>query len=150
LSTNAPAKVYLDETIIGPTPLDAYTVSAGKHRVRLECTECPGTSTIEFTIDVLSGQDLRQRHNFQLPDANEPAPPTPQAPGYLHINSMPWAKISVDGVYLRDTPLVGYEVAPGEHRIVLERPGYGQQIEFFVQVRPGQTVKQVFAFPKGH
>jgi PEGA domain-containing protein len=69
-----------------------------------------------------------------------PPPPPPPAPGYLSINSTPWAELSVDGRVVGNTPQLGIRVAPGRHRLVLVRDGFAAETTW-VTVAPGATVK---------
>lgn len=67
-------------------------------------------------------------------------PATPSLPGYLSINSTPWAELSVDGRVVGNTPRVGIRVAPGRHLLMLAREGF-QNHTTWVTVGPGATVK---------
>jgi len=78
------------------------------------------------------------------PVVRRPAPPpppaAPPAPGYLSINSTPWAELSVDGRVVGNTPQLGIRVTPGRHRLVLVRDGFAAETTW-VTVAPGATVK---------
>lgn len=87
-----------------------------------------------------------------------PAPPAPPAapaaparvtrraaratplPGYLAVNSTPWAELSVDGRVVGNTPQLGIRVTAGRHRLVLTRDGFAAETTW-VTVAPGATVK---------
>ncbi|HEV2669790.1 MAG TPA: PEGA domain-containing protein [Gemmatimonadales bacterium] len=71
---------------------------------------------------------------------NAPSPrPTP-IPGYLSVNSTPWAELSVDGRVVGNTPQLGIRVTPGQHRLVFAREGF-EPHSAWVTVAPGATVK---------
>lgn len=80
------------------------------------------------------------------PEASKSVPPpptrrpTPSLPGYLSINSTPWAELSVDGRVVGNTPRVGIRVTPGRHLLMFAREGF-QNHTMVVTVRPGATVK---------
>ncbi|MFZ4578546.1 MAG: hypothetical protein ACOYOB_09155 [Myxococcota bacterium] len=68
-----------------------------------------------------------------------PSGPTGQE-GYLFIDSVPGAKVSVDGVALdAETPILSYPVSPGSHLVVLENERLGLRREYKVRVQPGMT-----------
>ncbi len=78
--------------------------------------------------------------------APPPEPPTravaaKQAPGKLSIDARPWATIYLDGKKLGPTPIVGREVAAGDHtiRAVAED---GTEKTLRVRVEPGETVRR--------
>jgi serine/threonine protein kinase len=71
------------------------------------------------------------------PPAGRPARPARQAPettfttrpaapsvGYLTINAVPYGTVVLDGVEVGDTPIVRYELSPGEHAVRIVRQGY--------------------------
>jgi serine/threonine protein kinase len=60
-----------------------------------------------------------------------PGPPTPattvpqpSAAGYLTVNSTPYGTVSIDGVEAGDTPVVGRELPPGQHKVRITREGF--------------------------
>jgi hypothetical protein len=66
---------------------------------------------------------------------------SPDAPGFLAINTVPWSMVFIDGRDTgRSTPLLGYPVPPGLHEIRLQA-ATGQVDVQRVQVLPGQTVR---------
>ena len=79
------------------------------------------------------------------PPPPSPLPPRPppaarRLPGYLSINSRPWAELSVDGQVVGNTPQVRVRVMPGRHHVLLARPGY-QAHSAWVDVPAGGTVR---------
>ncbi len=77
------------------------------------------------------------------PVRHETARPTPrprQLPGYLSVNSRPWAELSVDGQVVGNTPQVRVRVIPGRHHLLLARPGF-QAHSAWVEVPAGATVR---------
>jgi PEGA domain-containing protein len=69
-----------------------------------------------------------------------PAPPPPSLPGYLAVNSTPWAELSVDGRVVGNTPQLRVNVAAGRHQLVFTRDGFAAE-STWVTVAPGTTVK---------
>src|SRR5882724_698783 len=62
------------------------------------------------------------------------------APGYLSINSSPWARVLVDGRAVGTTPQVRIRVTAGRHLLVLAREGF-QTHSAWVTVPAGGTVR---------
>ena len=62
------------------------------------------------------------------------------APGYLSINSSPWARVLVDGSALGTTPQVRIRVTAGRHLLVLSREGFRTH-SAWVTVPAGGTVR---------
>jgi hypothetical protein len=79
------------------------------------------------------------RHAATRP-APPPAPASRRLPGYLSINSRPWAELSVDGQVVGNTPQVRVRVMPGRHHLLLARPGF-QAHSAWVDVPAGATVR---------
>lgn len=50
--------------------------------------------------------------------------PPPSAAGYLTVNSTPYGTVSIDGVEAGDTPVVGRELPPGQHKVRITREGF--------------------------
>ena len=63
----------------------------------------------------------------EAPPTVQPVPPpTPQEPSTVVVKSTPdGADITVDGKYVGSTPST-LQLAPGEHAVVIEKPGYRQ------------------------
>jgi PEGA domain-containing protein len=69
-----------------------------------------------------------------------PAPAPLRLPGYLSVNSRPWAELSVDGQVVGNTPQVRVRVIPGRHHLLLARPGFLAH-SAWVEVPAGATVR---------
>jgi hypothetical protein len=72
------------------------------------------------------------------PSAAPSQPPT--LPGYLMINSTPWALLSVDGQVVGNTPQLMITVASGVHELVLTRGGF-ETYRTLVTVEAGRTLR---------
>src|SRR6266550_2234543 len=66
--------------------------------------------------------------------------PAAKAPGYLSINSSPWARVLVDGRGVGTTPQVRIRVTAGRHHLMLVREGF-QTHTAWVTVPAGGTVR---------
>jgi hypothetical protein len=72
-------------------------------------------------------------------------PPVPRGgqqvrPGYISINSRPWAELSVDGRVVGNTPQIKILMTPGPHQLLLTREGF-QTYRAWVVVPPDGTVR---------
>jgi serine/threonine protein kinase len=67
-----------------------------------------------------------------------PPPPAPAAPAVLRINARPWAEVAIDGVAHGVTPLVGVELSPGPHDVVLTNPALGVSHTEHVDLADGE------------
>lgn len=74
------------------------------------------------------------------PAAASPPSRTPSLPGYLVINSTPWAVLSVDGQVVGHTPQLSITVIPGQHELVLTRDGF-ETYRALVTVGAGATLR---------
>ncbi len=77
-------------------------------------------------------------------------PPTGVAgtQGYLFIDSVPSAEVSIDDVPIGEsTPVLTWTVAPGSHTITLENKRLGLKKETKVKVQPGVTTSVELTLP---
>ena len=65
-------------------------------------------------------------------------PPRP-GPGYLSVNSSPWAILSVDGRAIGTTPRIKVRLPAGRHHVRLQRAGF-KAYDAAVEVKEGETV----------
>jgi len=75
------------------------------------------------------------------PPAPTPAPaPARAEPGLLSLNAVPWGRVSIDGRVVGNTPVLDLRVAPGPHRVRVERPGF-EPYEQNISVVAGQRLR---------
>lgn len=109
-SSPSGANVYVDGAFAGTTPVSGYSVTSGEHRIRFALE---GYEMYETTVTV-----------NQLSSITVNAVLSPISTGSLSIESIPSnASVRIDGVYQGTTPLKE-NVAPGSHRVVIEKDGY--------------------------
>jgi hypothetical protein len=65
--------------------------------------------------------------------------------GFLTINSLPWSKIYIDGIFVGNTPLKKLQFPTGRHRVELRAPDGAVRKRFTVNIRPGRECR--FTFP---
>ncbi|MEE2752070.1 MAG: serine/threonine-protein kinase [Myxococcota bacterium] len=80
----------------------------------------------------------------------KPRPPEPveMASGKVTISSLPRSRVSIDGVFLRYTPLLSHEVPSGSHMVVLETDD-DRRIQFRLDVKTGEEVRRIWDFEQG-
>jgi len=87
----------------------------------------------------------------QRPASPPPQPPPPAAapavvdqrlvePGLLSVNAIPWGSVYLDGQPIGNTPQIDRTVAPGRHRLRVEREGY-RPYDRMIDIAPGQRVR---------
>jgi formylglycine-generating enzyme required for sulfatase activity len=109
------ARVLIDRTAEGVTPLKDLLVAAGEHHLRIEADRY---RPLETTLTV-EGMDRRQRLTYAL------------APDYAQVTVVsdpPEAVIQVDGVRQGLTP-VTLPMAAGQRKLELQHPGYKPWIQ---------------------
>jgi hypothetical protein len=86
--------------------------------------------------------------------APRPAPAPAPAPsaaevatgsGLLTISSIPKARVTVDGRFIRDSPLYNFQVEAGAHVVVLDSED-GRRKSFKVEVAPNATARRTWSF----
>jgi hypothetical protein len=124
ITTNpAGARVLLDSTDRGVTPLTLGDVAEGIHILELEY---PGYNAWKSTVNVPDTGMKTVSVNL----TPEPA----HAPGWITVSSDPGnASVTLDGEYAGRTPAAGSilnlgEISPGEHTVVVVLSGYRSQV----------------------
>ncbi|MDD5308119.1 MAG: serine/threonine protein kinase [Deltaproteobacteria bacterium] len=64
-------------------------------------------------------------------------------PGALSVQTKPWTKVSINGQFIRNTPLVNHPLKPGTYTVTCENPTYSIQKTFRVQIKSGETTTLV-------
>jgi len=62
------------------------------------------------------------------------------APGRLFVSATPWGELSVDDQAVGHTPMAGVAIAPGRHRLRIERDGFESFAET-IEISPGQDLR---------
>lgn len=108
--------VIIDEDSVGTTPIFAYTVLPGTHRVTVQRLNKQSWFASDWT------------GTFQIP-AGDSLVINPQFHEIYHIQSKPYgARIYNEEQLLGETPVVLEFPASKEHRLVLEKDGYFSKV----------------------
>ncbi|MGA7160885.1 MAG: serine/threonine-protein kinase [Bacteroidota bacterium] len=126
------AKVYLDNKVIGETPLIAPVILAsGSHTIVFTH---PSFEPVVKTITVTASARLHVDCNFLT------------SAGFLNCSASPWADIFVDDVYRDTTPLnKAIVLSAGKHDIRFHNPGF-QDIMREVTITPHDTLRLSISF----
>ncbi len=128
LSNVEGAIVYLDGEERGPAPQDLKNVKAGDHVVEIRA---PGFVTREERVTVAVGAATVLKLDLQADGAT--------ATGMVKIVSpVPEAEVHVDGKRLGSVPQES-ELAPGEHFVVVSKPGF-KSFEEKLVVEEGKVI----------
>jgi hypothetical protein len=139
INTRPWTQVFVDGRLIGLTPQMGITLPAGRHTVLLVNHEARIRETI--VVDIRAGETETRVLSLQPGEAQHAT--ADGAEGYLMIQSVPWARIWLDG---RDTghntPVRRMRVSAGRHVIRLVTPD-GTHHDVTVDIPPGETVRIV-------
>ena len=76
------------------------------------------------------------------PDPDPPLKRRPKRPartGTVNNTSLPWARVTIDGKYIGNTPLKNHSLPVGTHKVKLHNPETGQTESRTVDVRTGKN-----------
>jgi serine/threonine-protein kinase len=73
----------------------------------------------------------------------EPVAASGGGTGTLRVQTRPWSKVSVDGRYVGNTPLMGVELSAGRHTLTFINEEFGIRKTVRVQILAGQVTTQV-------
>jgi hypothetical protein len=74
------------------------------------------------------------------------AEPVRREVGYLSVDTYPWTRVTVDGEYLGNTPLVRAALPPGSHEVTFENTAEQLRQTTTITTRSGETVSKRLAF----
>ncbi len=120
------ATVTVDGEAKGATPLvleqlarRAIEVSASKRGYRSAKRTVDLSTTASTTVELVLSRRV--------------------ATGTLDVSSTPWARVSIDGKLVAEsTPLIGYRLPVGRHRVKLENPRLGKRATRNVVIKKGR------------
>jgi len=89
----------------------------------------------------------------ETPTAIAAAPQPPAAsgkpqPGYLNLDSEPWANVSLNGKALGTTPLMHVALPPGKHVLTLSNPELGLSTSYAVEIQSGVVLSRLVGWRK--
>jgi serine/threonine protein kinase len=102
----------------------------------------------ETVIKPVKGKELQVSEKLEKKKApsgttgQEEKAPTASGPGFLYLNSEPWANVTIPGVGKFQTPIANLKVPAGTLKITLENPPSGLKKTVTIKVEPGATVRK--------
>lgn len=119
--------IFIDDQLIGRSPIDEHPVKPGPHAIRASCENHRDETR---AVSVSSGQINRQV--FSL---------TPNVFGYLTVNPIPpeGSIVEVNGKRV-PLPVEFLKVVPGRHVVVVMNANLRRRTERTVDVRPNKSV----------
>jgi serine/threonine protein kinase len=157
--TSAPAGVAirLDGRPVSVTPL-RLTLPPGAHHL---LAEHPGYEPLEREVELEPGGELAielvlkprpaRPSTGRPPVAVQPAQPSQAAaaekaePGFITIDTTPWAKVSIDGEHVGSTPVYRVRLSPGAHSVQFVNEGDGINVTRSITVEAGKTQRLHFS-----
>ena len=122
------ATVYIDGSKVGVTPLRNFSAAYGKHTIKLSKTDYfDNVFPCDFNKDKV---DIRQNLIIRKSKLNIATTPS-------------GADVYLDGVKAGKTPMSGYEVPYGKHKIRVSKSGYDDIEETFTFGKAGVDIKKV-------
>ena len=122
------ANVYLDNELLGTTPLDSGELKAGEHTVRVEndtasyevSVDFPAKSEVVLTRDLGVSSVFSSGQNFWVEKSSSDT--------VLSVISEPaGAKVFIDNTEVGATPYSSNNLSDGEYELKVERVGYEEQ-----------------------
>ena len=134
-STTENTLILIDGMEAGQAPFERNGFPIGKHKVTAQAE-----GWIKEMRVVTIEADQVAEVSFDLKPDPAQQSRTPRAYGHVNINSVPWAKIYIDGRDTgRTTPATGIRLNVGRHRIRLVNPDAGLEKTATLTVKKGET-----------
>jgi PEGA domain-containing protein len=143
--------VWLGSSSIPASPARRELVASASPRASSD-TSVPSRPDPESPPSAISPPTRTTRPTVapRAPVAKRPAPPPPRPParverprlepGLLSVNAVPWGSVYLDGQPIGNTPQSDRTVAPGRHRLRVEREGY-RPYDRVIDVASGQRLR---------
>lgn len=112
--------------------------SAGSRIDTMELLASHGVSLAAPVTEPVAGDEVVREA--------EPETVPVETSGQLLVMVEPWARISVDGRDIGETPLPKFELASGEHELVLTNPGFVGVIRDTIRIEPGEAYSASYSF----
>jgi serine/threonine protein kinase len=72
------------------------------------------------------------------PARRETPPGVAKSPGFIVIDATPWARVSINGADVGETPIAAFPSPPGRVQVTLTNPETGRTVTQRIQVRSGE------------
>lgn len=130
------ANVYLGSKLLGRTPLPSVLVPAGEELTIRYAKQ--GYRDLKETYP--AGSDtLKASERLEAVAVSTPAP----AMGKISVQSTPWGEVSIDGVKVKNTPLLGHPVKVGTRKVSVFCPSLKKTETRIVVVRANEELDPI-------
>ncbi len=133
------AQVSIDGKPIGVTPIQEAKISLGTHQVEYKHKEL---GLIQFSISVKTPKHIECRYDFQKGKNRcvsgllyEEA-----ARGTIEFLSEPPSDVYMGDRLMGQTPIEGFKLPPGEHRVEFRHPDFSPILRN-IEVKAGEKIK---------
>ncbi len=132
----AGAGVWINGVLVGQTP-DEFTLPREKFFLELRRI---GYRPYSQWIDPATAKPKLRATLSRIPVNHQF--------GYLSINSIPWSRVKIDGIYVGNTPIKRMQLKAQRHQIELLSPDGKIRKKWTVTIGNGKTIEQGFDFTK--
>lgn len=98
-----------------------------------------GEAKVTISADLEKAESGRRRP----PTPPPPSVNKPSGNGKLSVQTRPWSRVSINGTFIRNTPLVNHSLKPGSYTVTVENPQFNIKKNFRVKIRSGKTTTLV-------
>jgi len=134
-ATEPSSASFIDDGAVGTDPGAAPTAAA-------DPAEAPAADPADAAAGVSPAD--QPAPDPEPADAAPPPPPVIARTGTIHVMSIPWANISIDGVDLGRAPVPNYTLPQGTHTIKAVREDLNWSEERRVKIKADETLKETF------
>jgi hypothetical protein len=116
-------------------PLDETEYNSGEEKVQL----------VAVVLAKGKGEGSAKPPSGPKPPGGTAKPPGGGggAPGMLSVQTKPWSKVSINGQFIKNTPLVNHPLKPGTYTVTVENPNFNITKTFRVRIRSGEITTLV-------
>jgi hypothetical protein len=99
----------------------------------------PGLEKYNFPLLAMKKLDEGRRTSGSREESEEGSSSgSSQRTGTLSVQTRPWSKVYVDGKFIKNTPVVNFEIRAGKHTVTVKNPSYNIDKTFKVVIKPGK------------
>ncbi|MCB9676469.1 MAG: serine/threonine protein kinase [Alphaproteobacteria bacterium] len=138
------ATVTIDGTVLGKTPLDAFPLANGEHRMRMH----KGLFEVKGVIFV--GPDQVTTYTWDVTQGTEGMKPPLSSFGTSPVtftSDPPGAEVWLDGTRIGLTPLAEHRLSDGSHELQLKKGVFSARRK--IDVKPDGTAKYAWSVTQG-
>lgn len=135
ISSPAGARVVVDGVDRGVTPVESLAVKPGALKVRVERA---GYEPEDEEVQVADGAEARLEVTLGKTKTAAHSSVQRKKKAFLSVNTTPWSNVTLDGRHIGNTPVLGRELSPGRHVLILTNPVRSLTKKLVFVVKPGE------------